>query len=77
MTMDSEHFRRTENVPGPFFVDEKCISCAACWNLAPVIFKSHPIETFAFVFHQPANLSETELCLAAQKLCPVAAIHCD
>lgn len=67
--------RRPENVAGPFFVDDTCISCAACWKAAPDIFFSHAKETYAYVGKQPESLIETELAVFAQKLCPVGAIR--
>lgn len=65
---------RRENVPGAFFVDDACISCGACWNIAPDLIVSHPVHTYAFFGRQPAGERETELARAALQTCPVGAI---
>lgn len=69
--------RRADNAPGPLYVDDTCLSCEACWKTAPGIFKSHRVETFAYVDKQPENSAEINLCREVIKLCPVGAIHID
>lgn len=64
-----------ENVPGPFFVTEECISCSVCWELAPQFIKSHPIHTYAFFYSQPQEKTDLDLCFEALKICPVDCIH--
>jgi len=66
--------KRPDNVPGKFFIDDTCISCAACWQAAPQNIDTHPIETYAFITKQPETREEHEHCLTAKKLCPVGAI---
>jgi ferredoxin len=66
--------RQPENAPGPFFIDEECISCGACWRIAPGWISSHPVHTFAFFSQQPQTAQEKELCLEALAMCPVGAI---
>lgn len=68
-----EH-RRPENAPGPYYVNDSCISCGACWRLAPALLRSHPVHTFAFFGRQPETEAEKELAEAAVNLCPVGAI---
>ena len=75
--MASYDSRRIENAPGPYFVDDSCISCGACWREAPKNFASHKLHTFAFVFSQPKTMLEEGLCLTAKKICPVNAIGMD
>ncbi len=65
---------RKENSAGPFFTDDECISCGACWALAPALIKSHAIHTFAFFQRQPESIEEWKLCREALKICPVGAI---
>jgi ferredoxin len=67
--------RREINAPGPLYVDKSCLSCEACWKTAPHIFKSHPLETYAYVAQQPENPEEHELCQEIKKLCPAGSIH--
>lgn len=62
-----------ENVAGMFYVDDKCIECNACVDLAPnffVIDNGH-----AYVFAQPTNDSEIEQCKEAMGGCPVGSIN--
>jgi ferredoxin len=66
--------RRPENVPGCFFIDEECISCGACWRLAPTFIFSHPVHTFAFFSRQPVTDRETRVAEEALLICPVGAI---
>lgn len=63
-----------ENNCGRFKVLNNCISCAACWKLAPRLLKSHPIEAYAFFFKQPQNKREVSLAYKTIKICPVEAI---
>jgi ferredoxin len=62
-----------DNVPGLFYVDEKCIECDACVTTAPNFFK---IENgHAFVFNQPTNDADIAQCDEAMAGCPVSAIN--
>jgi ferredoxin len=67
--------RFTTNVPGKFYVDEKCIVCDACAATAPNFFELN--EQHAFVMAQPKTPEEVELCNQALAGCPVAAIGND
>lgn len=61
-----------QNVAGAFFVDQTCISCSNCRDLAPQNFEDAG-EFFA-VFNQPANAVQTAQSLDALVCCPVGAI---
>ena len=64
--------RLAENAEGDFFVDESCIDCDACRQIAPAVF--YDIGDQSAVFHQPATPEEL---LAAQKAlvsCPTSSI---
>jgi len=63
------------NKPGKFYVDEKCIVCNACADVAPKFFKLN--EQHAYVYNQPTTPEEIELCNKALAGCPVAAIGND
>src|SRR5438067_2386447 len=43
--------RLAENVPGDFYVDDSCIDCDACRQIAPTVFRDHGEQSS--VFHQP------------------------
>ncbi len=63
-----------ENTEGRFKVLNTCISCAACWKLAPSLLKSHSVEAYAFFYKQPEDATELSLARQAIKICPVCAI---
>lgn len=62
-----------ENVPGDLFVDDRCIACDTCRQLAPGTFGGGEDET-AFVSRQPADPAARRRALVALVSCPVAAI---
>jgi glyoxylase-like metal-dependent hydrolase (beta-lactamase superfamily II)/ferredoxin len=64
--------RLADNVAGDFYVDESCIDCDACRQIAPAVFRD--AGDHSAVFQQPVTAAET---LAAQKAlvsCPTASI---
>jgi glyoxylase-like metal-dependent hydrolase (beta-lactamase superfamily II)/ferredoxin len=64
--------RLVENVPGDFFVDETCIDCDTCSQLAPSVFRDHGEQ--CSVYHQPETAAETRLALMALVACPTGSI---
>lgn len=72
--MADPNLKWPENVPGKFYVDQKCISCGACWRKDPEHFKSHEVHTYAYIQNQPKKSLELELCHEVRKICPVEAI---
>jgi glyoxylase-like metal-dependent hydrolase (beta-lactamase superfamily II)/ferredoxin len=64
--------RLAENIPGDFFVDETCIDCDACRQIAPTIFRDHGEQSS--VFHQPATVEETRLASMSLVACPTGSI---
>jgi hypothetical protein len=67
----------SENVPGPYYVDESCISCQICTDEAPDHFKMADNNSTSYVFKQPENDEEIKLCEKALSICPVDAIGND
>ncbi len=63
-----------DNVSGPFYVDDQCIDCDACRETAPACFTRNDDKGYSFVYKQPENEEERELCLEAMEGCPVEAI---
>ena len=63
-----------DNVDGRYFVDEQCIDCDLCREVAPVCFTRNDDAGHSFVFKQPENDEEEELCKEAMDSCPVEAI---
>jgi glyoxylase-like metal-dependent hydrolase (beta-lactamase superfamily II)/ferredoxin len=64
--------RLPENVPGAFFVDETCIDCDACRQLAPAVF-SRSSRGLSYVAHQP-DARERAATVVALAACPTASI---
>jgi glyoxylase-like metal-dependent hydrolase (beta-lactamase superfamily II)/ferredoxin len=63
-----------ENVPGEFFVDQTCIDCDVCRQIAPLVF-GEAAET-AYVQRQPADERERRAALQALVSCPTGSIGC-
>lgn len=68
-----------ENVPGKYYVDESCIGCSICVEIAPDNFRSNLgfEEGYEYVFKQPVIESEEKQCIEAMEICPVSAIGDD
>ncbi|HKG15146.1 MAG TPA: MBL fold metallo-hydrolase [Pyrinomonadaceae bacterium] len=64
--------RLAENVPGDFYVDDSCIDCDACRQIAPTVFRDHGEQSS--VFRQPAGDAEVLGALKALVACPTASI---
>jgi len=65
--------RLPENVPGSFFVDDSCIDCAKCREVAPATFADTDHGS-SFVFAQPAGDAARHRALMALVACPTASI---
>jgi len=61
-----------DNVPGEFFVDETCIDCDLCRQIAPSVFRDD--VDHSVVFHQPADTSEGRRAGMALVACPTGSI---
>ncbi len=61
-----------ENVPGDFFVDETCIDCDACRQLAPEVFAD--AGSYSFVHAQPRTAEAARKALRALLACPTGSI---
>ena len=66
--------RYPENAEGKYFVDDMCIDCDACREAAPMNFARNEDTGYTYVFKQPVNEEEEELCKEAMDGCPVEAI---
>lgn len=64
--------RLAQNVPGDFFVDQTCIDCDQCREIAPHTFGDG--EGTARVYRQPETLGAHGRALLALVTCPVGAI---
>ncbi|HEX8503561.1 MAG TPA: MBL fold metallo-hydrolase [Pyrinomonadaceae bacterium] len=64
--------RLRENAPGDFYVDDTCIDCDACRQIAPSVFRDHGEQSS--VFRQPATDAEARRALMALVSCPTSSI---
>ena len=65
------------SVTGKYYVDDQCIDCDLCRSTAPDNYKTDEDLGFSFVYKQPENEEEEELCQEALENCPVEAIGDD
>ena len=66
-----------DNVAGRWYVDNQCILCSLCSELAPNNFKESPGADHDIVYKQPENEEEERLCQESLEQCPVEAIGND
>ena len=64
--------RLPQNVDGDFYVDDSCIDCDACRQIAPATFHDHGDQSS--VWQQPSTPAETHQALMALVACPTASI---
>src|SRR5262245_33628321 len=62
----------SENVPGTFFVDDTCIDCDLCRQIAPLVFRED--SDHSVVHHQPDSAAETHRAAMALVACPTGSI---
>ena len=72
--MASRSLRLAENQPGPFFVDESCIDCDTCRQIAPDTFARSDSREMSFVARQPDSAAGERLACMALVACPTASI---
>src|SRR6476469_5451662 len=60
--------RHRDNVAGEWFVDERCIDCGTCRELAPELFASIGVQSV--VVHQPVGSDATTDAWLAALPCP-------
>jgi glyoxylase-like metal-dependent hydrolase (beta-lactamase superfamily II)/ferredoxin len=61
-----------ENIPGDFFVDDTCIDCDLCRQIAPSVFKDQ--GDYSVVYHQPQTREEAQRAGMALVACPTGSI---
>jgi len=75
--MADKNDKFTDNVHGQFYVDTQCIDCDVCRDMAQDNFTRNDDNGYSFVYKQPTNNEELELCFEAMESCPVEAIGND
>jgi glyoxylase-like metal-dependent hydrolase (beta-lactamase superfamily II)/ferredoxin len=66
------NLRLKENAPGPLYVDETCIDCDTCRQMAPEIYGE--TRGLSYVMRQPESPDEKMRALQALVACPTASI---
>jgi ferredoxin len=66
-----------ENVPGKFYVDNTCVDCDQCRNIAPKSFKRQDDGNYSYVFKQPQTAEEIAEAEEALTSCPTESIGND
>jgi len=61
-----------ENVDGEFFVDDTCIDCDLCRQIAPSVFRDE--GDYSVVYHQPSGEAEFSRAGMAIVACPTGSI---
>src|SRR5436309_11766623 len=62
----------SENVPGDFFVDDTCIDCDLCRQIAPAVFRED--GDHSIVYRQPEMATESLRAAMALVACPTGSI---
>lgn len=69
--------RVPQNVVGKFYVNDQCLDCDYCREVAPMNFKRCDENGYSYVAKQPETREELDLCLEAAEGCPMSAIGND
>jgi len=77
MPADTFSNRIPQNVPGKFYVDDQCLDCDLCRELAPTVFRRDDEMAVSYVYHQPQTEEELRLTAEALEGCPCEAILSD
>ena len=66
-----------DNIDGRYYVDQECIDCDLCREVAPTIYKRNDEGGHSFVVKQPDGQVEEDMAKEALDGCPVEAIGDD
>jgi len=64
----------TDNADGKYYVDEECIDCDLCREVAPTIYQRNNEEGYSFVVKQPEGQEEEAIAKEVLEGCPVEVI---
>ena len=56
-----------DNIPGKFYVDEECIDCDLCREIAPTMYHRNDDGGYSFVARQPEGKEEEGYSVEAQE----------
>jgi ferredoxin len=77
VSMADKSNRLPDNAPGKWYVDNTCIDCDACRQVAPNNFARNEEAGYSYVSKQPENEEEEKQCQEAMEGCPVESIGND
>jgi ferredoxin len=66
-----------ENVPGEFYLDNSCVDCDLCRQIAPDIFARYDEGGYSYVQRQPETITEFAAAEEARVSCPTESIGND
>ncbi|MDR1458324.1 MAG: ferredoxin [Puniceicoccales bacterium] len=75
--MADKNNKNKENCTGKFYVDDQCIDCDLCRDMAGEFFARRDLDGCSYVAKQPETKDDIELCEDAMESCPVNAIGND
>lgn len=75
--MADRSVRWHDNAPGPVYVDESCIICSLCADLAPSVFRMSDEEDHDICHRQPRTHEDWEAAREAAESCPTESIGVD
>jgi len=75
--MANKNTKTPKNVAGKYYVDDSCISCGQCREIAPDNFAEDAGSGMMYVQKQPATAEAATACENAVESCPVSAIGND
>jgi ferredoxin len=75
--MADKNQKTPENAPGKFYVDETCIDCDLCRQIAPLSFTRRNEGGYSYVFKQPQTAEEIAQAEEARNSCPTETIGSD
>lgn len=69
--------RWADNAPGPVYVDDSCIICSMCTDLAPSVFRMSDAEDHDVCYRQPRSEEDWAAAREAAESCPTESIGLD
>ncbi len=75
--MAEKHKKLSENIPGKYYIDNECINCELCVEIAPDFFKLDESSQNQYVYKQPLLPKEIIIMKEAMDSCPTDAIGDD
>ena len=75
--MATKEDKYEDNASGKYYCDTECIDCDLCRETAPDNFTRNEDGGYSYLYKQPEDEGEEELCKEAMDGCPVEAIGDD